>query len=106
MLSAHTILSLAHIFVLGPLLLAIGFNYVPANVTLGIGALVIVYHLYKYFAVRQSWVNLFHVLVLGPALLAAGLIPSKQRWPRELVLMLGFAAIGYHAYYLVTSSSH
>ncbi len=107
MLSSHTILSLAHIFVLGPLLLAIGFGYVSANVTLGIGALIIVYHLYKYVAVRPSWVNLFHVLVLGPALIAAGLIPSTtQRWPRELVLMLGFAAIGYHAYYLVTSSSH
>lgn len=104
MLSAHTILSLAHIFVLGPLLLAIGFGYVSANVTLGIGALIIVYHLYKYFAVRPSWVNLFHVLVLGPALITAG--ATTQRWPRELVLMLGFAAIGYHAYYLVISSSH
>jgi hypothetical protein len=106
-LSSRTILSLAHILVLGPLLLAIGLNYVSANVTLGIGALIIVYHLYKYFATnRGSWVNLFHILVVGPALIAAGApSPSTQRWPRELVLMLGFAAIGYHGFYLVNASS-
>ena len=99
-LDAYAILSLVHIFVLGPFLLAIGFGYIPAYVTLGFGAVVILYHLYKYFAVRASWINLFHAFVLGPALLAAGALPA-QRWPRELVLMLGFAAIGYHAYYLV-----
>jgi hypothetical protein len=97
-LDSHTILSLAHILVLGPLLLAIGFGYIPAYGTLGFGAAVIVYHLYKYFAIRASWINLFHAFVLGPALLAAGSLPA-ERWPRELVLMLGFAAIGYHAYY-------
>ena len=101
-MNTRTILSLAHILLLGPLLLAIGFGYIPTPVTLGVGAVVIAYHLYKYFAVRAAWINLFHAFVLGPALLAAGALPA-QRWPRELVLMLGFAAIGYHAYYLVAA---
>jgi hypothetical protein len=49
---------------------------------------------------ESLWVNLFHVLVVGPALLAYGL--SGQRYLRELVLMLAFAAMGYHGYYLLT----
>ena len=46
---------------------------------------------------------LFHALVLGPALIVAGALPA-QRWPRELILMFGFAAIGYHGFYLVNTS--
>ena len=99
-MESRTILSLLHIIILGPFLLAIGFGYIPTYVTLGFGVVVILYHLYKYFAVRTAWINLFHALVLGPILIVAGTLPA-QRWPRELVLMLGFAAIGYHAYYLV-----
>ena len=102
-LNSRTILSLVHILVLGPLLLAIGLGYVSANVTLSICTLIIIYHLYKYFVIRASWVNLFHALVLGPALIVAGALPA-QRWPRELILMFGFAAIGYHGFYLVNTS--
>lgn len=98
-MDSHQIVSALHLLILGPLLLAIGLGYVSAPITLGLGVLIILYHLYKFVIVRTSWVNLFHVLVVGPALLSAGLLSS--RWPRELVLMLGFAAVGYHGYYLL-----
>ena len=104
-MDTHTIVALLHLLILGPLLLAVGFNYIPANVTLALGALIIVYHLYKYFGTsRGSWVNLLHILVVGPALILAGALPAS-RWPRELVLMLGFAAIGYHGLTVATASA-
>ena len=100
------ILHLLHILILGPFLLYVGLGYPIATwiVTL-VGAIVIVYQGYKvvthYLAKESIWVNLFHVLVVGPALLAYGL--TEERVARELIFMLGFAAIGYHGYYLMQS---
>jgi len=104
-MNEHTLLHIAHLLILGPFLLYIGFGYpIPLQAVAAVGLFVILYQAYKtykkYSGGESLWVNLFHVLVVGPALLAYGL--SGQRYLRELILMLGFAAIGYHGYYLVT----
>ena len=100
------ILHLLHIIILGPFLLYVGLGYsIPSWVVSLVGAIVILYQSYKvvthYLANESVWVNLFHVLVVGPALLAYGL--TEERSARELIFMLGFAAIGYHGYYLIQS---
>jgi len=100
------ILHLLHILILGPLLLYIGLGYpIAAWIVTLIGAIVIIYQGYKvvthYLAKEAIWVNLFHVLVVGPALVGYGL--TEERYLRELIFMLGFAAIGYHGYYLAQS---
>jgi len=104
-MNTHTLLHLAHLLILGPFLLYIGFGYpIPLNAVAAVGIFVILYQSYKvykhYIGKESMWVNLFHVLVVGPALLTYGL--SGQRFARELVLMLAFAAMGYHGYYLLT----
>ena len=99
----HTVLHLGHLLILGPALIAIGLGYGPANIIAGVGALIMVYHIYRayvrYSAGQVPWVNLFHALIVGPALIAKGFI--TERYINELILMLGFAAIGYHGYYLI-----
>jgi hypothetical protein len=74
-------------------------------VLLGLGVFIIFYHIYKtylkYSAGKNPWVNLFHIFVVGPLLIYIGY--NNRSTPRsayELLLMLGFAAIGYHGYYL------
>jgi len=100
------ILHLLHLLILGPLLLYIGLGYpIPSWVLITVGILIILYQGYKVVAhYRQQeaiWVNLFHVLIVGPALLAYGI--TEERFLKELIFMLGFAAIGYHGYYLFES---
>jgi hypothetical protein len=104
-MNAHTLLHLAHLLILGPFLLYIGVGYpIPLLAVAAVGLFVILYQAYKtyekYAAGESLWVNLFHVLVVGPSLVAYGL--SGKRVARELIFMLGFAAIGYHGYYLLT----
>jgi hypothetical protein len=104
-MNTHTLLHLAHLLILGPCLLYIGIGYpIPLNAVAAVGIFVILYQAFKtyqkYTKGDSMWVNLFHVVVVGPALLAYGL--RGERYLRELILMLGFAAIGYHGYYLFT----
>ena len=65
------------------------------------------YHIYKaYNHIQQGkgvWVNLIHIMLVGPLLIYIGSHGIKT--PRlyfELLLMLGFASIGYHGYYMYT----
>lgn len=104
-MSPHTILSLAHIFAIAPLLVIIAkTNWIPPMVVAGIGAFIALYHAYKAYrhiaAGEAAWVNLFHALVVGPVIVAHGLYPST-RYLSEFILMFAFAAVGYHAYYLI-----
>jgi len=102
-MSTRMIVQLAHILLLGPLLIAIGINssYIPSWLSMALGIFIILYHAYKISLVGWNWVNLFHVCVVGPALIAS----TMTRPAREIVLMLGIAAIGYHGYYLTGSGS-
>jgi hypothetical protein len=49
----------------------------------------------------NPWINYFHIFIVAPILIIIGL--QKDKTPRyyfELLLMLAFAVIGYHSYYI------
>jgi hypothetical protein len=96
-------IQLAHILILGPLLIAIGVGYIqPSLYIVALGAFIALYHIYKMIARGSiSWVNAFHAIILGPLLIYYGL--GAPRFVREFILMGGIAAIGYHAYYAVSA---
>jgi hypothetical protein len=69
---------------------------------LSIGALVIIYHIYKTLFKKDAWINYIHILFVGPLLVYIGL--HKEETPRkafEIALMLAFASFGYHSYYMI-----
>jgi hypothetical protein len=100
---------LAHIFVIGGLFLYVGLtrNAIPSwmyPILLGTGVVIWLYHIYKawvkYAADKNPWVNLIHILFVAPVLVYIGY--NRNETPRyiyEILLMLGFATIGYHAVY-------
>jgi hypothetical protein len=102
-----------HIIIVGPLLIYVGImrDKIPTimfPILFYLGIFIILYHSYKvYYNMKMGkgyWVNLFHVLIVGPILVYIGYNREKtQRLYFELLLMLGFAAIGYHSYYLIQS---
>ncbi len=104
----RVIIHAVHVAVLGPLLIAIGLGYLVSfpKAIAALGIFIMLYHAFKTYKKlsegRNPWVNLIHVLVVGPALIAEGLLATPPRWIREVILMLGFAAVGWHGYYLIT----
>lgn len=103
----HALVHLFHILIVGGLFLYVGINrekiYAPLfTILLFLGFIIIFYHVYKIFNVGKSiWVNLIHVFIVGPLLVYIGYTGEKTaRKFFEILLMLGFASIGYHLYYL------
>lgn len=108
----HFWLAIIHLLIVVPLFLYIGFvrGDTPRWLYLAvfaIGWVILVYHGYK-LALRLSarsgyaWVNAIHVAAVAPLLIYIGY--HKKETPRfayELLLMLGFAAGGYHIFSLV-----
>ena len=104
---------LFHILVVGTLFLYVGIkskNTPPSMypVLLTTGIVIFFYHAYKVYlkvaAGKNPWVNLFHILIVAPLLIFIGY--NKETTPRyafEFLIMLGFAAIGYHGYYAIVS---
>jgi len=106
----RTYVHLFHILLVGSLFLYVGIyrTTIPTlmyPILLGLGLFIIFYHSYKaynYMKLGKSyWVNLIHIFLVGPLLVYIGYNREKTaRLYFELLLMLGFAAIGYHGYYL------
>ena len=105
------LLNAIHAFLLGPFLFWIGFapDSIPESaykllVFIGIG--VLVYHLYRAYqklrADQSAWVNWIHIFLVAPLLILVGYLKkdAAQRY-FEMLMMLGFAATGYHAFYLI-----
>ncbi len=101
-------ISLFHIFAVGTLFLYLGINKtnvpnIMYHFLLILGPIIIAYHIYKMYTYgKLNWVNLMHILLIGPLLLYIGY--KKQNTERmfyEIVLLLGFATIGYHVYYMI-----
>lgn len=101
---------LFHILIVGGLFLYVGINRENTNKVLlsllyYLGFIIILYHFYKAYGYLQLnkgiWVNLIHILLVGPLLIYIGYNGEKtSRKYFEMLLMLGFASIGYHGYYL------
>ena len=103
---------LFHILIVGGLFLYVGINKTKIpdfmyRILLFLGIIIVFYHaykMYKHIKLHQSyWVSLIHIFIVSPLLIYIGYNGSKtQRYFFELLLMLGFASIGYHSYYLYT----
>lgn len=112
-LDTHAILALMHLLFIVPLFLFIGINRgaTPAWLFQAITVMAIiifVYHGWKLFVRLQSrssyaWVNAIHLAFVAPLLLYIGYHGKESpRFAYELLLMLAFAAGGYHLYSLGT----
>lgn len=108
----HFMLSLFHILIVSPLLLFVGFQRADTpvwlyNTLLVLGVVIILYHGFRLtLRLRDNsgyaWVNMIHILFVAPLLLYIGY--HKKETPRsgyEMIMMLGFAALGYHLFSLV-----
>jgi hypothetical protein len=110
-MKTETIVHLFHILIVGGLFMYVGITRenIPAYmypILLGLGIIIIFYHIYKVYnyikAGKGYWVNLIHILLVGPLLIYIGYNREKtERKYFEMLLMLGFASIGYHGYYLI-----
>jgi hypothetical protein len=110
-MDSHIFVYLFHILIVGSLFIYVGiykdkiqpFMY---SVLFYLGIIIILYHMYKvynYIKIGKGyWVNLIHIFIIGPVLIYIGFNRGKtSRLWYEILLMLGFAAIGYHGYYLI-----
>jgi hypothetical protein len=108
------IVHLFHIIIIGALFLYVGIykTKIPwffYTLLLILGIFILLYHSYKVFLAlshgKNPWVNYIHIFIIAPVLIYIGL--NKEKTPRfyfEILLMLGFASIGYHSYYLFLNS--
>jgi Na+-transporting methylmalonyl-CoA/oxaloacetate decarboxylase beta subunit len=105
-MNTEVLVHLFHIVLVGGLFFYVGIkrDKMPPLMfptLLGLGIFVAAYHLFKALKKKDAWVNYIHIFLIAPLLVFIGL--SKQETPRkyfEVLLMFGFAAIGYHGYYL------
>jgi hypothetical protein len=113
-MNSRIFVHLFHIFVVGTLFIYVGVKRDAINklffpVLFYLGFLIIFYHLYKVYNYlkenRNVWVNLLHIFIIGPLLVYIGYENEKtsRKW-FEILLMLGFASIGYHTYYLINNN--
>jgi hypothetical protein len=100
-----------HVVAVAPLLLYVGFarSNTPDLVfdLLGVlGLIVLTYHVYRAYGKlkegQSAWVNWIHIFLVAPLLLLlATLKKDASRRYFEMLLILGFASLGYHATYLI-----
>jgi hypothetical protein len=104
-------INLFHIAIIAPLFLYVGLyrdqihEYVFYALGL-VGAVVLAYHSYraygKLMAGQSAWVNWIHILFVAPLLLLLGYLKKDaNRRYFEMLLILGFAALGYHGLYAI-----
>lgn len=108
---SHAALSAFHALLVGPAFIYIGFN--PQSLSdsaytglLLLGAFIIIYHAYKTFNKlkdgKSAWINWIHIFLVGPLLITIGYLKKDaSRRYFEMLLLLGFAALGYHGFYLI-----
>ena len=107
----RTFIHLFHLLIVGSLFLYVGIkrDQIPAwlfPVLLGLGVIIWVYHSIKtykrWMAGGNPWVNWMHIFYVGPILMYIG--HQKTDTPRyiyEILLIMGFASIGYHGLYVL-----
>ena len=98
-------IGLFHVLVVSILFIYVGImkTEIPAfmfSLLLGLGAILIPYHAYKAYVKKTGWINYIHIFLIGPLLMYIGYngIATERKY-FEILLMIGFAALGYHGYY-------
>lgn len=101
------VLQLFHIFAVSSLFLYVGTkqNGVPSVIFpmfMFLAVVIFAYHMYRFVTNPSgAWINIFHILIVAPLLLYIGFNGTKtERKYYEYLLLLGFAAFGYHLFYL------
>jgi hypothetical protein len=111
-MNSQQLLSLFHVLIVGPLFLYVSLTAasLPAFAfpsLLALGVILLGYQGYKAYTKIMSGsggykINLFHVIAVAPVLLYIGYEkPDTTDFVYQLLLMLAFAVIGYHGYYLI-----
>lgn len=111
----HLLLALFHIALVVPLFLYVGFQRAATpewvyNLLFGLGLVLLAYHgvMAGIRLMSQSmgaWVNLIHALLLAPLILYIGYYGKKTQRPAyEMLLMVAFAALGYHLKSLILAT--
>jgi len=106
-MNTHVQLSLLHTLVISPLFLYVGLlrEQVPEAVFYalgGVGISIAGYHTYRAYekikAGQSPWINYIHIFLVAPLLIILGLQgKTASRKYFEMLLLLGFSALGYHA---------
>ena len=115
MMDTYLLVAIFHVVLVAPALLYVGFQRAATpdwmyNVLLAFGVLVLVYHGFKSIGrvLAKSpfaWVNLLHVLVVAPLFLWVGYYGKRTGRPAyDMLLLIAFAAFGFHLYRLIVMS--
>jgi hypothetical protein len=106
----HNVISLFHIILFGGLFLYVGIKKtnIPNwlfTLLFYLGIVVFFYHIYKVYSKvkvgKSYWIYLLHIIIIAPLLVWVGYKgKNTSRKYFEILLILGFASIGYHGYYL------
>ena len=101
--------NLFHVLAVGPLFIYVGLmrEKVPDavfNILGAVGLVVLFYHTYRAYGKlkenKSAWVNWVHIFLVAPLLLLLSYLKKDaNRRYFEMLLILGFAAVGYHGLY-------
>jgi len=110
-MNEHMAYHLSHVFTIAPLFIYVGLarDTVHEHVfnLLGLlGVVILIYHGYRAYIKtkdnKSAWVNWIHIFYIAPLLLLlAYLKKDANRRYFEMMLILGFGALGYHLLYLI-----
>lgn len=110
-MSSHLLLGLFHVAIVGPFFFYVATaSTIPTflfPVLLGLGIVLALYQSYKAITKLMTGapgykINLFHVAIVAPLLIYIGYAkPDPSDFVYQLLLMLAFAVIGYHGYWLL-----
>lgn len=104
-----------HLAIVGPAFIYVGLSKetLPDWVfqTLGVlGLIILLYHAYRAYTKmaesKSPWINLIHIFLIAPLMLWLGYMKKEAgRKYFEMLMMLGFAAMGYHGFYLIRDNA-
>jgi hypothetical protein len=110
-MASQMINHLFHSLILGPAFIYIGYarEQIPDAVfyiLMGLSVVLLLYHLYraveKIKEGKSAWVNWIHIFLIAPLLFIVGYLgKDASRRYFEMMLLLGFAATGYHGLYAI-----
>lgn len=92
-----------HVLLFGPLFIYVSLyrnKLIPIiyPILLGLGIMVLLYHLYK-ISTNPRWAHIYliHIFLIAPCLIAVGYKKQKTSYIiYDYLMLLGFAAIGYN----------